>query len=141
MKTLQELLALAETDDGKQQIRVMVAERLGAKWWAVHQSASTLSFINLGARHRWLECNGPLASWWINDDVPRYHTSRDTIIPRILGLFITREDESAYSSKLTEVLNSALSSRPRFVGCTPFDLATADAIHHCIALLLISQPA
>jgi hypothetical protein len=149
--TPESLLTLAATDDGKQQIRVMVAELCG--WKPVNDDA---------VPDRVWPCKGTVTGkdgWWmmfppagldwgragkstgkVANYPPEYTASLDAIIPAVLGRFITREDEALYARRLTEVLNEALRGRPRFLGASSFDLDTAQAVHCAIAFILTIRP-
>lgn len=65
MKTLAELNAMPDDE-----LRVMLAEILGARWYAIHAGSSMLSFKELDAKHGWKL--GKAESQSINGDVPNY---------------------------------------------------------------------
>ena len=131
--TLETLLALAESDDGRQQIRVIVAELVGAKWWAVHKSASTLSLLNLGVKHGWQECSEPLESSWINDDVPKYETSLDAIMPEV------RKLHEKAAEKWANFMADLFYRKGNLGWQVCYAIATAEAIHASIAFILTKQ--
>lgn len=119
MKTLQELEALSETDEGKQQIRVMVAGLFG---WQMIKGERPSSLGHLIA-----QLDGKTGF------VPFYHTSLDAIIPEVRKLDLSGQIKHCRhlsligSGKVNEYL------------VAEWMATSAYAIHHCIALLLTLQ--
>lgn len=118
--TLESLLALAETDDGRKQIRVIVAELAG---WAGVLNDPLHGYVGIKPGE------------WASRKLPHFHTSLDAIMPEVRKLSIHDGDEWPYIQRLTRVLHAA-TKRP----ASPFKLATAEAVHHCIAFILTKQP-
>lgn len=117
--TLESLLALASTNEGKQQIRVMVAGLFG---WQMIKGERPSSLGHLIA-----QLDGKTGF------VPFYHTSLDAIMPEVRKL--NEGEKARFLNELQSVCAVVVSRH--------FTLAramlSADPIHHCIAFLLTLQ--
>lgn len=151
--TLESLLALASTDEGKQQIRVMVAERLGLQTryfrfsypghaslnggcnnWVRHIASKKEADIARVSHLQWQpEKVTPVEEYEDLCEIRPYHTSLDAIMPEVRKL--NEGEKARFLNELQSVCAVVVSRH--------FTLAramlSADPIHHCIALLLSLQ--
>lgn len=78
--------------------------------------------------------------WYLSklyeSEIPRFTEDKNEIQLAILALVRGRVMQARFSEKLNEVLNRAHDSEPRFLGATPFHMATASALQLTKALYL-----
>lgn len=116
--TLSSLLALAETPEGQQQIRVMVAEALYPAF-PIFKKGTEL-------RHDYGFLNsGP---------VQPYDSSLDAIMPEVRKLIFSKRQ--SYLDHLNQVMAAPIKHCIRIADR---EMVFAAPIHHCIALLLTLQ--
>lgn len=153
--TLQSLLTLAETEEGRQKIRVMVAEAAGkqviyfgydyeymgkichAGSWATKETAER---VRNGQKNlRWKTAE--IREIQRTDHLPRYHDSLDAIMPEVRKLSVHARND--YNQHLWLVCGNDAGN---FIAWGEwfqralYSVIQAEPIHHCIALLLTIQP-
>ena len=117
--TLQSLLTLAETEEGRHEIRVMVAEMRGWRMIKGESPSSAGHFIaHLGSTTGF---------------VPPYHTSLDAIMPEVRKL--DEQGRNRWINHMADIIDPMGELEWR----ADFAIATAQPIYHCIALLLSLQ--
>lgn len=146
--TLETLLALAESDDGRQQIRVIVAELAGkqvvfygydyqymgetchAGSWATRETAEMVRTDQVQLKWKTSEIKEVL----ITDHLPHFHTSLDAIMPEVRKL--DEGEKARFLYELERVCMIAFSRH--FTLCRA--MLSAEPIHHCISFILTKQP-
>ena len=123
--TLESLLVLAETDDGRQRIQAIVAELVGYifrdETFAERKGVytSTGGFIGLDK-----------PNW---HPYPDYHASLDAIMPEVRRL-----DEKA-AEKWANFMADIFYQKGNLGWKVCYAIATAQPVHHCIAFILTKQ--
>lgn len=116
--TLESLLELAETDNGPQQIRVIVAELIGY----IDFTSTEGHLMGYGLSNEWCQ-------------IPRFHASLDAIMPEV------RKLSNGLRFDYAEHLNAVISTQiNRCFRVADRELIFAEAIHRCIAFILTKQP-
>ena len=115
--TLESLLELAETDNGPQQIRVIVAELIGY----IDFTSTEGHLMGYGLSNEWCQ-------------IPRFHASLDAIMPEVRKL--GEGEKARFLYELERVCMIAFSHN--FTLCRA--MLDAEAIHLCIAFILTKQP-
>jgi len=124
--TLESLLTLASTDEGKQQICVMVAEACGYQFrdetWSEMKGVytSTGGFIGLD-KPEW-------------HPYPEYTSSLDAIMPEVRKL--DEHGRNRWINYMADIIDPMGELEWR----ADFAIATAEHVHRCIALLLSLNP-
>ena len=129
--TLETLLKLADTDDGRQQIRVIVTELVG--YVLIPWQEIDFYFFQPTEHGRALAKNGELIGALRDYDLPAYHTSLDAIMPEVRKL-----DEEA-AEKWANFMADLFYRKGNLGRQVCYAIATAEAIHHCIAFILTKQ--
>ena len=120
--TLESLLALAESDDGRQQIRILVANLVGWSTWEGSE--------NYPSPKVWTAPDGRARCWC---DIPEYHTSLDAIMPEVRKL----DEKSA--EKWANFMADIFYKKGNLGWQVCYAIATAEAIHASIAFILTKQ--
>ena len=121
--TLESLLELSNTDEGRQKIRVIVAELVGWSTWKGSENYPSLKV--------WTAPDGKARC---RSDIPEYHTSLNAIMPEVRKL---NEDQQ---NRWINVLADIIDPMGELGWKADFTIATAEAVHHCIAFILTKQP-
>lgn len=136
--TLESLLALAESDDGRQQIRVIVAELVGwkptAHWWCPKCQSPVISRDVTNDERHDVRHGGCGAFVETDEPMGHYHASLDAIMPEVRKL--DEGEKARFLYELERVCMIAFSHN--FTLCRA--MLDAEAIHLCIAFILTKQP-
>lgn len=130
--TLETLLALAETDGGRQQVCVIVTELVG---WTFRPPCYNKGPFTIEFKAEALACwvrpgNGPHQT----EFPPAFDTSLDAIMPEVRKL--DEKGQNAWLNHMADIVDpmGELGWRAEFA------IATAEAIHASIAFILTKQP-
>lgn len=115
--TLESLLELAETDNGPQQIRMIVAELIGY----IDFTSTEGHLMGYGLSNEWCQ-------------IPRFHASLDAIMPEVRRL--DADSKFAYLQELSRI--SERVNAPHFT--MQWMVTSAEAVHASIAFILTKQP-
>lgn len=148
MKTLEELLELGKTEDGKDQLRVMLAEIRGWK----HRLATRKEPIERGGFRLPNAFGEPIEAWWHETEAPGVYTSppnypRDLNACHEVRCSLKGFDSDLFADVLCQIIkpnhingrrNESLGS-PQLSWPGVFKVANASAVDTTIALILTLQ--
>lgn len=140
MNTLQSLMDLSSTEDGKRHIQAMVADLLGLhlssdEWWCPACRCGVIgSHVTYDERHderiggcgAFVECDMP---------IPDFHTSLDAILPVVRNM-----GDELWDDYIDHLEAACGTDGWQIMGLNErFSIATAEAFRHCIAFILTHQ--
>jgi hypothetical protein len=129
--------------------RVKIAELCGWKWEMVPSDEEMKAAREGTGKYEGAKGypigGGPLGGlqyrWWtspggVRATPPDYLNSADAIKAAILQVITEKVQQSNFAENLTQIINRKLDGQHRFLGATPFHVATAEPDDLCSAFLM-----